>query len=94
MHFSAVNTAYTQVTVSVTFIPDGSWPHNKDKWHFFAMSYNNGIVKAYVNGILRGTSFGGVPFPAITNTYGMTLAERTFAIWGLAAPVNICICMA
>lgn len=76
MHFTAVNTWYNQVTVSVPFTPDAMWPHNKDKWHFFAMTYNNGIVKAYVNGVLRGTSFAGFPFPAITNTYGMTLGRK------------------
>ena len=76
MHFTAVNTNYTQVTVTVPFTPDGKWPHNKDKWHFFAMTYNYGIVKAYINGTLRGISLLGFPFAAITNTYGFTLGRK------------------
>lgn len=75
LHFSSVNTAYTQTTITVPFTPDGKWPHNKDKWHFFALTYNNGILKAYVNGVLKGTAYQAT-LPAIPSTYGFTLGRK------------------
>ncbi len=93
LHFTSVNTAYTQTTITVPFTPDGKWPHNKDKWHFFGLTYNNGILKAYVNGVLRGTAYQA-PLPAINSTYGFTLGRKDIRNLGGVAPANICICMA
>ena len=76
MYFTAVNTMYNQVTVSVPFTPAGKWPHNKDQWIFLGMTYNRGILKAFVNGALVGTSFSGWPFSAITNTYGYSIGRK------------------
>lgn len=76
MYFTATNTMYNQVTVTVPFIPQGQWPHNKDQWIFFGLTYNNGILKAYINGELRGTNWGGWPFPALTNKYGFSIGRR------------------
>jgi len=90
MYFTITNTQYNPLTVTVPFTPDGKWPHNKDKWHFFALTYNNGILKAYVNGVLRGTGWQG-PFSAITNTYGFTLGRKDIRV--LVEPANICICL-
>lgn len=76
MYFTATNIMYNQVTVTVPFTPEGKWPHNKDQWIFFGMTYNNGILKAYINGQLRGTSWAGWPFRAITTTYGFHMGKR------------------
>ena len=76
MYFTAVNTMYNQVTVSVPFTPAGKWPHNKDQWIFLGMTYNRGILKAFVNGALVGTSYSGWPFSAITNTYGYSIGRK------------------
>jgi hypothetical protein len=79
MYFSSVNTMYNQITVQVPFTPAGKWPHNKDQWIFFGMTYNRGILKAYINGVLRGTNWSGWPFAAITNTYGYCIGKRNIA---------------
>lgn len=76
MYFTAVNTMYNQITVSVPFTPAGKWPHNKDAWIFLGMTYNRGILKAYVNGALVGTNYSGWPFSAITNTYGYSIGRK------------------
>jgi len=44
------------ITVSTPFVPDGKQPHNKDPWYFFALTYNQGQVKGYVNGLPIGTN--------------------------------------
>jgi len=76
VYFSSVNTVYNQITISVPFTPAGKWPHNKDQWIFFGLTYNRGILKAYINGVLVGTNFSGWPFSAITNTYGYSIGRR------------------
>lgn len=76
VYFSAVNTVYNQITISVPFTPAGQWPHNKDQWIFFGMTYRYGVLKAYINGLLVGTDYSGWPFPAITNTYGYSIGRR------------------
>lgn len=76
MFFSSVTTNYTQVTISVPFTPTGQWPHNRDQWYFFGLTYNRGVLKAYVNGVLVGTNYSGWPFNAITNTYGYSIGRR------------------
>lgn len=86
MHFTAVNTMFNQITVSVPFTPQGKWPHNKDQWIFLGMTYNRGILKAFVNGALVGTNFSGWPFSAITNTYGYSIGRKDIRnATGLAA---------
>ncbi|MDZ4182713.1 MAG: LamG-like jellyroll fold domain-containing protein [Candidatus Cloacimonadaceae bacterium] len=76
MHFSSVNTAYQQATVSVPFVPAGRWPHNEDQWIFFGMSYSNGVLKAYINGALVGTATTALPLPAIQNNYGYSVGRK------------------
>lgn len=51
MYFGATTVDGTAISVNANFTPDGQWPHNKDKWHFFAMTYNRGQVKGYINGL-------------------------------------------
>ncbi|MDP3113193.1 MAG: LamG-like jellyroll fold domain-containing protein [Candidatus Cloacimonadaceae bacterium] len=81
MHFTAVNTAFNAVTVSIPFTPQGQWPHNSDAWVFFGLTYSNGILKAYIDGVLLGTNSAGSPHPAITNTYGYSIGRRDVRNW-------------
>lgn len=76
MYFSAVTTTYNQVTISVPFTPSGKWPHNKDQWIFFGLTYNRGVLKAYINGALVGINYSGWPFSAITNRWGYSIGRR------------------
>ncbi len=82
MHFTATTLGYHDVTVSVPFTPDGKWPHNKDQWHFFGLTFNNGTVKAYINGVLRGTASAPGLQRALTNTYGFTLGRKDIRVLG------------
>lgn len=58
------NTVYYTVTTqdgvtvqtSTPFTPTGKWPHNKDQYFHFALTYNQGEVKGYKNGVLVGTA--------------------------------------
>jgi len=34
----------------------GKWPHHKDPWHHFALTYNRGVVKGYINGLPVATA--------------------------------------
>ncbi|NLO11670.1 MAG: LamG domain-containing protein [Candidatus Cloacimonetes bacterium] len=76
MHFSCVTVNYDQLLISIPFTPDGSHPHNKDKWWYFALTYDNGIMKAYIDGELKGTATAPTPAPAITNEYGYSIGRR------------------
>jgi hypothetical protein len=40
------------------------------------LDYNRGILKAYVNGALVGTSYSGWRFSAITNQYGYSIGRK------------------
>ena len=76
MYFTSVNNVYNQVTVTAPFTPEGKWPHNKDQWIFMGMTYNRGIVKGYINGVLVGTNFSGFPYAAIPTNYGYSIGRR------------------
>lgn len=54
MYFAATTVNGLNIEVSAPFTPDGKWPHNKDKWHFFAMTYNQGQVVGYINAVEVG----------------------------------------
>lgn len=82
MRFSATTTDYQYLEVAVPFTPDGNWPHNKDKWHFFALTYDRGVLKAYINGTLRGTTTATGTVNAITNTYGFSLGRKDIRTLG------------
>ena len=56
IYFEAVTENGLTVQTSSAFVPDGKWPHNKDKWHFFAITYDRGRVKGYINGLPVGTA--------------------------------------
>lgn len=80
MHFSSVNTSYVQSTVSVPFVPRGRWPHNRDQWIFFGLTYANGRLKAYINGLPVGTSDTASPLPAIPTTNGFTIGRKDIKV--------------
>ncbi|MCB5267390.1 MAG: LamG domain-containing protein [Candidatus Cloacimonetes bacterium] len=82
MYFEAVTENGLTVQVSTPFTPDGKWPHNKDKWHFFAITYDRGKVKGYVNGLPVGQAtnplyFLGIRRNAIRNK-GIYLGREYF----------------
>ncbi len=76
IYFTAVNNLYNQVTVTAPFTPSGEWPHNKDAWIFLGMTYNRGVVKGYVNGVLVGTNYNGWPYSAMPTNYGYSIGRR------------------
>ncbi len=82
MNFSAVNTSYVQSTVSVPFVPAGRWPHNRDQWIFFGLTYNRGTLKAYINGLPVGTSTAGYPLPAIPSKHGFSIGRKDIRVLG------------
>lgn len=66
------------------FVPDGKWPHNKDPWHFFAMTYNRNtrLLKGYYNGLLVTTVTATTPTPVKENTYGFQVGRRDIRVLG------------
>jgi hypothetical protein len=56
VYFTATTVDGITVQTSAAFNPDAKWPHNKDAWYHFAMTYNKGQVKGYINGVLKGTA--------------------------------------
>ncbi|MDZ4122108.1 MAG: LamG-like jellyroll fold domain-containing protein [Candidatus Cloacimonadaceae bacterium] len=82
MHFTVTTQGYHSVTVSVPFTPDGEWPHNRDPWHFFGLTYGGGVLRAYINGVLRGTATAPGNQNALTNTYGFTLGRKDIRVLG------------
>ncbi len=56
IYFTATTKDGVIVECSAPHVPDGKWPHNKDPWHHFAMTYNRGQVKGYIDGVLKGTA--------------------------------------
>lgn len=76
MRFTATTVDREVLELAIPFTPDGKWPHNKDPWHFFALTYNRGTLKAYINGVLRGTvSCNGLK-SALTNSYGFSMGRK------------------
>lgn len=55
MYFACTSIYGHTIQVTAPFVADGKWPHNKDRWHFFALSYEKGRVKGYIDGVLVGT---------------------------------------
>ena len=81
MYFRATTVDGTLITVSAPFTPDGKWPHNKDKWHFFAITFDRGRVKGYINGLPVGTSTNPLfPFyrPNAVQNKGIYLGREYF----------------
>ncbi|MDD4309901.1 MAG: hypothetical protein PHO32_05930 [Candidatus Cloacimonetes bacterium] len=56
IYFTATTVDGVTVQVTAPHTPDAKWPHNKDPWHHFALTYNKGQVKGYIDGVLKGTS--------------------------------------
>lgn len=82
LHFSSVTTAGLQSTVSIPFTPLGRWPHNRDQWVFMGLTFANGTLKAYINGLPVGTSSSGGAFPAIRSRYGFTIGRKDIRALG------------
>lgn len=56
VYFTATTVDGVTVQTSAPFTFNAKWPHNKDAWYHFAMTYNRGQVKGYINGVLKGTA--------------------------------------
>jgi hypothetical protein len=81
MYFSATTINGVPITVSAPFTPDGKWPHNKDKWHFFAITFDKGRVKGYINGLPVGEATNPLfPFyrPNAVRNAGIYLGREYF----------------
>ncbi len=82
MIFTVTAEGYQVLSVSVPFVPDGKWPHNRDPWHFFALSYNMGTLKGYINGVLVGTAYASGVKAALPSDYGFTLGRKDIRVLG------------
>lgn len=76
LHFSSVTTAGLQSTVSIPFTPLGRWPHNRDQWVFMGLTFANGTLRAYINGLPVGVSNSGGAFAAMPSRYGFTIGRK------------------
>ena len=78
MHFNVTldNGPRTLLDTSFPYTPLGKWPHNKDPWHFFAMTFKNGTVKSYFNGVRQTTLWGGFWNDAIPSRHGVSVGRR------------------
>ena len=56
IYFTATTVDGITVQVTAPHTPDAKWPHNKDPWHHFALTYNRGQVKGYIDGLPVGTA--------------------------------------
>ena len=49
--------------------------HLEYEWNSFGLTYNNGVLKGYINGALVGTS-AGTNVRAYPSTYGMSIGRK------------------
>ncbi len=82
MVFTATTSGHHVVTVTAPFTPDGKWPHNRDPWHFFALTYNMGTVRGYINGVLVGTAYAPGVMEALPSIYGFSLGRKDIRVLG------------
>jgi hypothetical protein len=81
VYFSATTVDGVTVQTSAPFTFDAVWPHNKDAWYHFALTYNRGQVKGYINGVLRGTAQNSLyPFhkPSAIQNKGIYLGREYY----------------
>jgi len=81
VYFTVTTQDGVTVQTSTPFVPDGKWPHNKDPYYHFALTYNQGQVKGYKNGVLVGTSQNALyPFyrPSAIQNKGFYLGREYF----------------
>lgn len=78
VHFAVTlnNGPKTYVEAIVPYTPLGKWPHNKDPWHHFGLTYNGWTLKAYINGIKKATVFAPSFAGVIPNRYGISVGRR------------------
>jgi len=66
---------YTRFAVIYTLGFFNLW-HYEYAWNSFALTFSNGVLRAYINGQLRSTVTSAVTNRAHPSTYGMTLGRR------------------
>lgn len=77
IYYSATTENYEQLTVTTPFTPSARHPYNDDDlWVYFALTYNSGVLKAYMDGNLVGTATANTPAAAMPSDYGFTLGRR------------------
>ncbi len=66
------------------FVADGKWPHNKDPWHFFALTFNRNTrtLKGYHNGVLVTQVTASSGAPVQENTFGFQIGRRDIRVLG------------
>lgn len=85
IYFTVTTTNYNVLQIALPFTPQAKFPYNKDSWFFFGLTYAQGVLKAYINGILMGTTSAGSTINAIPNNYGFTLGRRDILVPGTMA---------
>jgi len=81
VYFTVTTVDGVTIQTSTPFTPDGKWPHNKDAYYHFALTYNRGQVKGYKNGVLVGTAQNVLyPFykPAAIRNKGFYLGREYY----------------
>lgn len=82
MHFACTLTNGYVLQKDINYTPVGSWPYNKDAWHHFALTFNKGILKAYINGVLVGTTGSLIWKKTLVPIYGLNLGRRDIRVTG------------
>ncbi len=104
MHFASTTVNGLLVEVATAFTPAGKYPHNKDAWVMFGLTYDQGKLKGYINGLPVGTATNplysfGVRRNAVRNA-GAWLGREYFSnfssgtdsykyMWGLMDQVGL-----
>lgn len=89
IYFTATAPAFgtgSPVTIQcdAAYTPVGKWPHNKDPWHHFALTYNRGVVKGYINGLPVATASNplqAIHKPAAFQNKGIYLGREFYGTW-------------
>ncbi len=81
LHYGVTTNNGELMDLGVPYTPVGKWPYNKDAWHHFALTFNRGVLKAYINGVCRGTMTSPVK-KTMKSLHGFTLGRRDILVFG------------
>jgi hypothetical protein len=85
MHFAVTLRSYVMLQLDINYTPVGKSPYNKDAWHHFVMTFNKGVLKAYINGVLMGTTTSLISKKTLTPEYGINFGRRDIRVPGTTA---------
>lgn len=68
----------TRAEAVVPFTPTSKSPYNKATWHFFALTAKQGVLRAYINGVLKQTVTTATSENPVPNHFGVYLGRRDY----------------